>query len=78
MDLMRPDSIQSVQEMVQRYAADESPTLQKDFYNSLLAAYRPEEIKQQLVDNGLLSFSIEIVSDRHVIIWGKNDTEQKK
>jgi SAM-dependent methyltransferase len=75
MDLMRPDTMQSARDMVYRYAGEESLILQKDFYNSLLAAYTPEEIQEQLYNNGLHSFFIEAVSDRHVIVWGKNDKE---
>jgi SAM-dependent methyltransferase len=72
MDLLRPDTVESAKGLLQRYAADASPLLQKDFYNSLLAAYSAEEIRQQLMKSGLYYLDIEIVSDRHVLIWGKN------
>ena len=48
MDLMRPESPDRAHELVRMHAGDASPLLQKDFYNSLLAAYREGEIKKQL------------------------------
>ncbi len=60
----------SAEALVHQYAADASTILQKDFYSSLLAAYSVEEIQQQLNAAGLPYLIIEIVSDRHVIVWG--------
>jgi SAM-dependent methyltransferase len=72
MDLLRPDSEQSAQALVEQYAGDEPAILRNDFYHSLLAAYRPEEIRGQLqvagLDHCLLT---EVASDRHLLIWGK-------
>jgi ubiquinone/menaquinone biosynthesis C-methylase UbiE len=70
MDLLRPMSVENAKELVKKYAADASSILQKDFYNSLLAAYSVEEIQQQLKHTGLECLTIEIVSDRHWIAWG--------
>ena len=70
MDLMRPESKERAQELVQNYAGDASPILQKDFYISLLAAYRIDEIKEQLQTAHLDYLSVEIVSDRHILVWG--------
>ncbi len=70
MDLLRPDSLEKAEELVNLYAADASQILQKDFYNSLLAAYAVEEIQQQLKKVSLEYLTIEIVSDRHVLVWG--------
>jgi SAM-dependent methyltransferase len=72
MDLLRPDTVESAKGLLQRYAADASHILQKDFFNSLLASYNVEEIRQQLEMSHLDFLSVEIVSDRHVLIWGKN------
>ncbi|WP_339137189.1 MAG: class I SAM-dependent methyltransferase [Candidatus Electrothrix sp. GW3-4] len=69
MDLFRPESIEAARYLVSRYAADEPETLQEDFYNSLLAAFRPEEIQAQLKQAGL-EFCCEKVSDRHIAVWG--------
>jgi len=69
MDLLRPDSIESAQIMVDTYAGNEPQILQQDFYNSLLAAFSLEEIRQQIIDAGL-PLDIEQISDRHVFISG--------
>jgi hypothetical protein len=45
--------------------------LRTDFDNSLLAAYRPTEVRGQLTRAGLGKFRVEIASDRHWIAWGR-------
>jgi len=70
MDLLRPDNVESAKGLLQRYAADASPLLQKDFFNSLLAAYSLNEIRKQLDAAKLEHLYIDVVSDRHVLIWG--------
>jgi 2-polyprenyl-3-methyl-5-hydroxy-6-metoxy-1,4-benzoquinol methylase len=70
MDLLRPDSPQAARQLVNRYAGEEAPVLQQDFYHSLLAAYRPEEILEQLLQQGLDQLKLEVVSDRHQIVHG--------
>ena len=71
MDLLRPHSEHSAQALVEQYAAEEPSILRNDFYHSLLAAYRPEEIRKQLQVAGIdHCLRIEVVSDRHVLIWG--------
>lgn len=73
MDLMRPRSIQEAQYLAGRYAADAPPILQHDFYHSLLAAYRPDEVRLQLGGAGLSYLQVEAVSDRHLLTWGIMD-----
>jgi ubiquinone/menaquinone biosynthesis C-methylase UbiE len=70
MDLMRPDSPEEAGELVQLHAGDASPILRNDFYNSLLAAYKTEEIIYQLKTIGLDYLTVEVISDRHVVVWG--------
>jgi SAM-dependent methyltransferase len=70
MDLMRPSSFIEAGQLAGRYAGDASPVLRRDFHNSLLAAYRPEEVRAQLYTADLLGFRVEAVSDRHLLIWG--------
>lgn len=70
MDLMRPDSESSARTLLEKYAATEPEVLQQDFYHSLLAAFRPEEISQQLEAAGISTLQIDIISDRHMIIYG--------
>ncbi|NPA95475.1 MAG: class I SAM-dependent methyltransferase [Thermodesulfobacteria bacterium] len=70
MDLMRPKDTKTAQQIVDTYSGDEPEILKRDFYNSLLAAYRPEEIRVYLEDTPLKSLNIDVVSDRHFIVWG--------
>ena len=71
MDLMRPESAAQARELTQLYAAGEPDILRHDFYQSLVAAYREGEVRIQLEQAGLAHFSVEVVSDRHLIAWGK-------
>lgn len=70
-DLLRPEDMKEVENLVRRYASGESPILQRDFFNSLIASYTVEEIKQQLKDEKLEHMSIDVISDRHVAVWGR-------
>ena len=70
MDLLRPSNLKEARKLVEAYAEDAPELLRRDFFNSLLAAYRPEEIRAQLQQAGLPPLQIEIVSDRHMLIWG--------
>ena len=56
--------------IVAEYAGNEPEVLRRDFFNSLRAAYRPPEIREQLILAGIESFRVEAVSDRHVIVYG--------
>jgi ubiquinone/menaquinone biosynthesis C-methylase UbiE len=68
MDLMRPKNMKEVDELVHKYARGEPEILQKDFRNSLKAAFTTEEIFLQLQNAGLESLNISTVSDRHLVI----------
>ncbi|NNE05177.1 MAG: SAM-dependent methyltransferase, partial [Xanthomonadales bacterium] len=67
----RPESPQAAQAIVAQYAGDAPDILREDFYNSLLAAYTPEEVKRQLSGAGLDSLGIELSSDRHWMVCGR-------
>lgn len=71
MDLVRPDSEEKAQQLMELYAADEPQILQQDFYNSLLAAFTPGEVQQQLDKMGMTGLEVEMVSDRHMIVFGQ-------
>lgn len=71
MDLLRPASADEALRLVKRYAGGEPELLQHDFYHSLLAAYRIDEIIAQLESAGLGHFSVQAASDRHVIAYGR-------
>ncbi len=69
-DLFRPPSQGEARKIVDDAGCSDHPALQADFYNSLLAAYRIEEITQQLEDVGLDHLDVEMVSERHILVWG--------
>jgi ubiquinone/menaquinone biosynthesis C-methylase UbiE len=70
MDLQRPESAERASEIVAHYAADEPEQLRTDFYNSLLAAFTPEEVRDQLAAAGLEGLTVASASDRHLLISG--------
>ncbi len=70
MDLKRSASSEEALKLVQQYAANEPEVLQSDFYNSLHAAFTPDEVRTQLHEAGLDTLTVEIVSDRHLIVYG--------
>jgi SAM-dependent methyltransferase len=70
MDLMRPDSRGQADVLTQQYAAGDPPILQRDFYNSLCAAYTPDEVRAQLRSTVLGQLEVAVVSDRHWLAWG--------
>lgn len=70
MDLLRPASIEEAAQLTARHAADAPEVLRRDFFNSLCAAYRADEVRAQLREAGLAHLQIETVSDRHLLIWG--------
>ena len=70
MDLLRPATESAARDMVAHYAAGEPAGLQTDFFNSLCAAYRPEEVRQQLGQSTLAHLKVEAVSNRHWLVSG--------
>lgn len=71
MDLFRPASEEKAREIVEANAADEDPILKEDFYNSLLAAFTPDEIHAQLAAAGLSGLKFSLPSDRHWLVTGR-------
>ncbi|MDT8438003.1 MAG: class I SAM-dependent methyltransferase [Wenzhouxiangellaceae bacterium] len=69
MDLARPESREAVDALVQRYAAGEPAVLREDFANSLHAAWRVDEIPDQLAVAGL-ALDCRMISDRHWLVSG--------
>lgn len=68
-DLRRPNNEEEARALLAQYGQGEPEVLQRDFYNSLLAAFTPEEIKAQLQALDL-DFDVDVISDRHVMIHG--------
>jgi ubiquinone/menaquinone biosynthesis C-methylase UbiE len=71
MDLMRPADEGTAAALVDQYAATEPEVLRRDFYNSLLAAFEPGEVRAQLAAAGLGHFVVEPTSDRHLLARGR-------
>ena len=71
MDLLRPSDEQKACSLVEQYAGNEPEVLRNDFYCSLLAAYREEEVLQQLKQSELSALALRVVSDRHFIVFGR-------
>lgn len=69
-DLRRPRDTDAARRLVREYAADEPEILQRDFYNSLLAAFTPAEVEAQLAAAGLAGLRVEVISDRHLLVHG--------
>jgi hypothetical protein len=78
MDLLRPASRDDARKLVDEHAGGEPDVLRTDFYNSLLAAYRPDEVRSQLLGAGLGNVALEVVSDRHWIAWGRVSAAEEK
>jgi len=69
-DLYRPTSTAGAQRLVDRYAAAEPEVLRRDFYHSLCAAFEPAEIALQLEAAGLHELSVDVITDRHLVVHG--------
>ena len=69
-DLFRPDSREIARSVVETYSGGEHPVLKRDFYNSLCAAFTPDEIDEQLRAAGLGYLRAEVISDRHAAVAG--------
>jgi len=70
MDLLRPDSPEEAQAIVDRNAAKEPDILRRDFYNSLLAAFTEDEVAAQLAEMNLSRLIVDVVDDRHWVVSG--------
>ena len=70
MDLLRPESPEVAQAIVDRYAASEPAVLRRDFYNSLLAAFTEDEVAAQLAEMNLSRLLIDVPDDRHWVVGG--------
>lgn len=71
MDLLRPSSVSDAHAIVDRYAAEASPQLRRDFYHSLLAACTRGEVSAQLARCGLDEWVLDCPDDRHWVVRGR-------
>ncbi len=70
MDLRRPPDEVAAQAIVDRWSPDEPEILRRDFFNSLLAAFTPEEVEAQLLAANL-PLIVEAPTDRHLLVYGR-------
>ena len=70
MDLLRPESPEEAQAIVDLYAAGAPDILRRDFYNSLLAAFTEDEVAAQLAEMNLSRLIIDVPDDRHWVVVG--------
>lgn len=71
MDLVRPLTPEAAREIVDAHAADEAEVLRQDFYHSLHAAFRLDEINEQLNNAGLRHLEVRQITDRHMLVTGE-------
>jgi ubiquinone/menaquinone biosynthesis C-methylase UbiE len=70
-DLRRPESEAAAQQIVDDGDCSDSEILRRDFYLSLLAAYTPAEVRQQLNAAGLEQLEVRVISERHLLVSGR-------
>ena len=70
MDLLRPESPEAAQAIVDQYAPEAPDILRRDFYNSLLAAFTEDDISAQLARMNLTRLIVDVVDDRHWVVGG--------
>jgi SAM-dependent methyltransferase len=69
-DLRRPASQDEAQQIIDERAAGEPDVLRRDFYNSLCAAFTPEEVTDQLAYAGLPELRVRPEGGIHLIVSG--------
>ncbi len=70
-DLRRPGSPGEARRIVEERSAGEPEVLQRDFYNSLCAAFEPEEITVQLRQAGLEQLTVSAEGEIHLLVHGR-------
>lgn len=70
-DLLRPETVTAADAIVEKYSGGEDPVLKRDFFNSLCAAFTPDEVAGQLRAAGLGHLGAQVISDRHWAVAGR-------
>jgi SAM-dependent methyltransferase len=70
-DLRRPDSEAALAQLLSLHAAMAPPLVRRDFALSLRAAFRPQEISDQLRALGLEALRVESRDDRYLEVHGR-------
>lgn len=69
-DLRRPASTEAARHIVEERSGSEPEVLKRDFYNSLCAAFEPEEVAEQVRAAGLGELCVEPAGEIHLIVRG--------
>ena len=69
-DLRRPASEADAHRMVEATSKNEPQILQRDFYNSLCAAFEPDEVRAQLAEAGLSRLTVRTHDPFHLSVSG--------
>lgn len=70
-DLTRPQSIEQARLLVELHSEGAPELMRRDFFNSLLAAFTPDEVSAQLDEAGIDTLRVDKVSDRHLVVHGR-------
>jgi ubiquinone/menaquinone biosynthesis C-methylase UbiE len=70
-DLRRPATRADARKIAEKYSVGEPRVLKRDFLNSLLAAFTPAEVRQQLRAAGLAWLRVTTLTDRHLMVSGQ-------
>lgn len=70
-DLRRPPDPAALDALVQRHASGCAPLLRRDYAASLRAAFRIEEVQEQLCRSGLTGLKVEAREDRYLEVHGR-------
>jgi trans-aconitate methyltransferase len=70
-DLRRPSDQQTLEALVERHAAGAPAVLRRDYALSLRAAFRADEVADQLLAAGLQELTVRELGDRHLEVVGQ-------
>jgi SAM-dependent methyltransferase len=69
-DLRRPSSMDDAQRIVEELASDEAEILKRDFFNSLCAAFRVNEVEEQLAKAKITGLTVRPLHNNHLVVHG--------
>lgn len=70
-DLRRPESTAEALRLVEQTSSQEPEILRRDFFNSLCAAFEPDEVRAQLAAAGLSQLSVQLQEPFHLTVHGR-------
>jgi len=70
-DLRRPSDPAGLEALLERHGAGLDPLVQRDYAHSLRAAFRVEEVRQQLDQAGLPQLEVQEIDDQYLDVRGR-------